>query len=67
MQPVLGLAEITIESSPEIEDIPGVMAFVYSLLAERGININETLSSYSDTILVVAEKDAQKALEALRV
>ncbi|HIH16621.1 MAG TPA: ACT domain-containing protein [Candidatus Diapherotrites archaeon] len=62
-----GLAEITIESGPEIEQIPGVMAFFYSLLAERGININETLSSYTDTILVVAEKDVQKAMEALRV
>ena len=39
------------------------MAFFYSLLAERGININETLSSYTDTILVVAEKDVQKVTD----
>ncbi len=62
----LGLVEITLKSSKEIEDIPGVIAFLYSLLAEYGINIAETMSCWTDTIFIIEEKDLAKVMEVLR-
>ncbi|MCX6802231.1 MAG: hypothetical protein NT067_03900 [Candidatus Diapherotrites archaeon] len=60
-----GLVEITLKSPKEIESVPGVVAFLYSLFAERGINIVETTSCWTDTIFVVSQKDLGKALELL--
>lgn len=60
-----GLAEISVETSAEIAETPGVVAFLYTRLAERGINMVETLSSYTDTIIIVEDKDVQKAMTAL--
>jgi len=61
-----GLVEITLKSSVDIEKIPGVISFVYSRLAEQGINIVETLSCWTDTILFLEEKDLAKAMELLK-
>lgn len=61
-----GLVEVIIKSDREIEKTPGVLDFVYGRLAEHGVNILETASSWTDTILVIEEKDLQKAMEALR-
>ncbi|MBU0661962.1 MAG: ACT domain-containing protein [Candidatus Diapherotrites archaeon] len=61
-----GLVEIVLKSGKEIETTPGVVAYVTSLLAERGINILETMSSWTDTLFVIDEKDAAKAMEALK-
>ena len=51
-----GLVEITLKTSKDIEDIPGVMAFLYSLFAEHGVNIIETMSCWTDTIFIIEEK-----------
>ena len=59
------LVQITIKSPKEIETTPGVVSHIYSLLSERGINIPETTSCWTDTIFVVNQKDLQKALELL--
>jgi aspartokinase len=61
-----GLVEVTIKSSREIESIPGVMAFLYSLLAENGINIAETMSCWTDTIFIIDEKDLGKVMQVMR-
>ena len=61
-----GLVEITLKTSKDIEDIPGVMAFLYSLFAEFGINIIETMSCWTDTIFLIDEKDLAKVMEVLR-
>lgn len=60
------LVEITLKTSKDIENIPGVLSFLYSLFAEYGINIIETMSCWIDTIFIIEEKDLAKAMEVLR-
>ncbi len=59
------LAEIDVKSPREIEDIPGVVSQLYSLLGEKGINVVESMSCWTDTLLVINEKDIQRAVDAL--
>ncbi len=60
------LVEITIKSPPELESTPGVVGYLYSLFAEHGINIVETMSCYTDTLFVIEEKDIPAAMQALK-
>lgn len=60
------LAEVNLKSSEDMEDTPGVIAYLTTLLAENGINIIETMSTWTDTLFVVAEKDIAKVMEVLR-
>jgi aspartokinase len=61
-----GLVEITIKSPQAIEETPGVVSYLYSLFAEHGINIVETLSCWTDTLFIIEEKDLNKAMEILK-
>lgn len=61
-----GLALVIIASPEEIEETPGVVAHLTSLLSDRGINIVEHMSCWSETLFVVAEKDIARVLEALK-
>ena len=63
---IKGLALIVIKSPEEIEYTPGFMGYLYSLFGERGINIGQTMSCWTDTMIVVEEKDIPKILEFLR-
>lgn len=56
---------IVLSSAPEIESTPGVISTVLHLLAAEGINVNEFISSYTDTLLVVREADTSRAYELL--
>ncbi len=60
------LIEVTMKSSDDMEKTPGVIAYLSTLLAEKGINIIETMSTWTDTLFVIKEKDIAKAIEALR-
>jgi hypothetical protein len=51
------LAMITIKSPKDLEDTPGVIAYISSIFADNGINIIETMSCWTDTIFVVPEAD----------
>ncbi len=59
------LAEITLKSSEDLEKTPGVIAYLSTLLAENGINIIETMSTWTDTLFVIDEKDIAKVMELL--
>ena len=59
------LVEITIKSPVKLETTPGVMGYLYSLFAERGINIVETMSCYTDTLFLVAEDDVAAVMKIL--
>ena len=61
-----GLVEVIFKSTKAIENLPGVMAYICSRLADAGVNIVETMSCWTDTILVVEEKDLGKVMEVLR-
>ncbi|MFH0973921.1 MAG: ACT domain-containing protein [Candidatus Micrarchaeota archaeon] len=58
-----GLAMVTIKSPEDLENTPGVVAFIYSLLGEHGINVVETMSCWTDTIILVAEKDVPAVMK----
>ncbi len=60
------LAEITIKSPKEIENVPGTYAYLCSLFAENNINIVETLSCWIDTIFLIKEEDVGKVVGIMR-
>ena len=60
------LALITIKSPEAIETTPGIIAYLFSLLAERGINVGEIMSCWTDTMFVVEEKDIALVMQVLR-
>lgn len=62
-----GLSQITMIFDKKLESTPGVVALVYSLLAERGINIMEELSCWTDLHVVLKESEASKAFELLQL
>ena len=61
-----GLAEVILKSSEDMENTPGVVAHLSTLLAENGINIIETMSTWTDTLFVIAEKDIARVMGLLR-
>ncbi len=60
------LATIMLRTSKEIEQTKGVMAYLLSLLASEGINVNETMSCWTDTLFVVSEKDIAAVMELFK-
>lgn len=56
---------ITLKSPRDLEDTPGVLAYVLSILAGREINLLEVISCREDTHLVIDEADATEAFELL--
>ncbi len=60
------LVEINVKSPVELENIPGVVGYLYSLFGENGINIIETMSTWTDTLFVIEEKDIAKVMQILR-
>ncbi len=60
-----GLALITITSPRKIKETPGVVWLLLEVLARNGINIEEMSSSGNDTMLVMREDDAVRAMDVL--
>ena len=60
------LVEINLKSSEELEKTPGVIAYLTTLLAENGINIIETMSTWTDTLFVISEEDIAKVMGVLK-
>ena len=58
------LSLITINSEG-IGDIPGAVSYVASLFFEQGINIEEFMSCYDDTLIVIDSKDIEKVMKFL--
>ena len=56
---------LIVHSGERIEGVPGVVAFLTSILAAHNINIIEFISCYTDTILVVERADALRCYEIL--
>ena len=56
---------IVVNSPEELENTPGVVAFLTALLAEQNLNIIEFISCWTETVIVVEKKDSFKAYEAL--
>ncbi len=61
-----GLIEITLKTEDTVEDTPGWVAYLATRLAEKNVNIIETMSAWTETIFVLHEKDTAKAMELLK-
>ncbi|MBI2145532.1 ACT domain-containing protein [Candidatus Woesearchaeota archaeon] len=60
------MALVVISSPEQIEETPGVFSYLSALLSDRGINVLEAMSCWSETLFVVAEADIARVLGALR-
>jgi len=60
------LAEVNLKSNEELENTPGVVSYLTSLLSENGINIIETMSTWTDTLFVIGEEDIAKVMVVLK-
>ncbi|MFB6245963.1 MAG: ACT domain-containing protein [Candidatus Nanohaloarchaea archaeon] len=56
---------ISLKSPQDLEDTPGVLAYVLQVLAGREINVTELMSCREDTHIVIDEEDATKTFELL--
>jgi hypothetical protein len=59
------LAAIVVQSPNEIVDMPGCITAFYSQISRRHISIQETVSCYTDTIIVLSMDDVGTAFTAL--
>lgn len=59
------LVQITMLFDPKIETTSGVVNYIYGLLANKGINVLEEMSCWTDLMIILEEKDLQKAMEVL--
>jgi hypothetical protein len=60
-----GLVQIAVKSPDTITDTYGVLAYLSSSLAAKGINAVEVMSCHTDTIFIVEERDFLAAIDAL--
>lgn len=60
-----GLVELNIRSPDSIEDVPGILAFLASSLAAKGINFVEVVSCYKDNMFLIDADDLFAAVSAL--
>ncbi|MHC3128497.1 MAG: hypothetical protein IBV52_00250 [Candidatus Bathyarchaeota archaeon] len=59
------LATVIIRSPDEITFTPGCVQAFYNAVSRRHINIEETMSCYTETIIVLAMEDVSKAFAAI--
>ena len=58
-------AAITVHSPHAIINTAGCVSAFFDQLSRRNVNVEDTVSCYTDTIMVVSMKDASRAFEAL--
>ena len=58
-------AAITVHSPHAIINTPGCVSAFFDQLSRKDVNVEDTVSCYTDTIMVVSIKDAGRAFEAL--
>ncbi len=56
---------LTIKSSKEIEEIPGVVAYLTTLFADNGVNIAEFISCWRDTLFIIKSEDVGRTMNFL--
>jgi hypothetical protein len=59
------LATVIIHSPDDITSTPGCVQAYYNAVSRRHINIEETMSCYTETIIVLAMEDVSKAFSAI--
>lgn len=61
----MDLAAIVIQSPRDIVDAPGCITAFYNQLARMHMNVQETVSCYTETIIVLGMEDVGRAISAL--
>ncbi len=61
-----GLALIRLKSPEDIEDIPGIVYYLTSFFYEKGVNITEVMSFWTDTLFTVKKEDINKVINFLK-
>lgn len=64
-QTIRNQAIIMLKTPAYVETAPGWVAFFTDALAQKGINIREYYSVYTETVFVLSKKDALRAYEIL--
>lgn len=59
-------ALINYKSPKDIEYVPGVVAYLTSLFTEHNVNITEIMSFWTDTLFIINNDDANKAMGFLK-
>jgi aspartokinase len=59
------LVQIALVFDKRIETTSGVVAHVYGILAENGINVLEEMSCWTELMMVIDERDLPKAMKVL--
>lgn len=59
------VVQITMTFDQRVESTPGVVSYVYSMLAENDVNVLEELSCWTELMLIVEERDLSKTLRIL--
>ena len=59
------LVQITHKTSEKVEETTGFLNHLTSIFSENGVNIYEAMSSWTDTIFLINEKDAPKIFSLL--
>jgi len=65
MEANVDLAALIIHSPEDIIFVPGCVSVILSKIAREGVNVEDIVSSYTDTMIVVKMKDVVKAFTAL--
>ena len=60
------LVEVILKSPKEIVTTAGVVSYLFSLFGENDINVFDALSSWTDTIFLIEEKELSRVMELLR-
>ncbi len=60
-----GLVALMMISPQEIITTPGPLALILSQLVNNGINVEEIISCYTDTLIIIKGEDGGKAFDAL--
>ncbi len=61
-----GLSSLTIRIPEEATKIPGVLYSILKILAWEGINMIETISTYTELTIVLGTKDIERAFSLLK-
>ena len=61
----MGILSRLSENPPKIETTSGVVNYIYGLLADKGVNVLEEMSCWTDLMIILEEKDLSKAMAVL--
>ena len=57
---------IIIQSPYEVNQVPGIIAYIGSIFSSRNVNIIEFFTANDDTLILIDEKDAYKMADVLK-